>query len=136
MKNKRLFVSIVALLCMAALLCACSIQLPFGKKPAQGELVEKHTYTVQVVHSDGTMLEKEITTRQKYLAHALFDEGILVEEEALTTGMYLIVDGEEASWEKDQAYWGFFVNGEYAIEGMNTTQTVAGAVYRLEYTVG
>ena len=136
MKNKKVFVSIVALLCMAALLCACSIQLPFGGKTARGEQVDKHTYTVQVVHSDGTVLEKEITTRQKYLAHALFDEGILVEEDALTTGMYTVVDGEEASWEKDQAYWGFYVNGEYAMEGMNTTETEDGAVYRLEYTLG
>lgn len=130
MKNKRLIVSIVALVCLLSLLlCAC------GNKAPVADGAEK-TFTLQVVHADGTVMEKEITTTQQFLAHALFDEKILVEEEALTTGMYLIVDGEEASWEKDKAYWGFYVNGEYAIEGMNTTEIEAGAVYKLEYTLG
>lgn len=130
MKNKRLIVSIVALVCLLSLLlCAC------GNKAPVADGTEK-TFTIQVVHADGTVMEKEITTTQQFLAHALFDEKILVEEEALTTGMYLIVDGEEASWEKDKAYWGFYVNGEYAIEGMNTTEIEAGAVYKLEYTLG
>ena len=130
MKNKRLIVSIVALVCLLSLLlCAC------GNKAPAADGTEK-TFTIQVVHADGTVMEKEITTTQQFLAHALFDEKILVEEEALTTGMYLIVDGEEASWEKDKAYWGFYVNGEYAIEGMTTTEIEAGAVYKLEYTLG
>ena len=133
MKTKKLFVSIVAVLCLLSLLLtACS----FGKKPSVGKLGEKRTYTVQVVHSDGAILEKSITTRQVYLAHALFDEGILTQEEGLTSGIYTIVDGEEASWEENGAYWWFYINGQDAFEGMNTTETVDGAVYRLEYTVG
>lgn len=133
MKTRKLFVSIVALVCLAALLCACSVKLPFGNEAATGE---KKTFTLQIVHADGTTKEQEITTRQVYLANALFDEKILTEEDALQTGMYTIVDGEEASWEKDQAYWGFYVNGDYAVEGMNTTEIEDGAVYKLEYTRG
>lgn len=133
MRTRKLFVSIVALVCLAALLCACSVKLPFGNEAATGE---KKTFTLQIVHADGTTKEQEITTRQVYLANALFDEKILTEEDALQTGMYTIVDGEEASWEKDQAYWGFYVNGDYAVEGMNTTEIEDGAVYKLEYTRG
>ena len=133
MKTRKLFVSIVALVCLAALLCACSVKLPFGNEAATGE---KKTFTLQIVHADGTTKEQEITTRQVYLANTLFDEKILTEEDALQTGMYTIVDGEEASWEKDQAYWGFYVNGDYAVEGMNTTEIEDGAVYKLEYTRG
>lgn len=133
MKIKKILLAVVALVCVAALLCACSLKLPFGNKAATGE---KKTFTIQVVHADGTSWEKEITTRQVYLANALFDEGILTEEDALKTGMYTIVDGEEASWEKDQAYWGLYVNGGYAVEGMNTTEIEEGAVYKLEYTRG
>ena len=134
MKNKKTFVSIVALVCLVSLLlCGCSVKLPFGNKPSTGD---EKTFTLQIVHSDGTTVEKKITTTQNYLANALFDEKILVEEDALNTGMYTIVDGEEASWEKDQAYWGFYVNGGYAVEGMNTTEIQDGAVYKLEYTRG
>ncbi len=133
MKIKKILAAVVALVCVVGMLCACSVKLPFGNEAATGE---KKTFTLQVVHADGSTMEKEITTRQVYLANALFDEEILTEEDALQTGMYTIVDGEEASWEKDQAYWGFYVNGEYAIEGMNTTQIEDGAVYKLEYTRG
>lgn len=130
MKTKKLLISVVALVCMMALLmCAC------GKKDPVADGVEK-TFTVQVVHADGTIMEKEITTKQTYLANALFDAGILTEEEGLKTGMYTVVDGEEASWDKDQAYWGFYVNDGYAVEGMNTTVIEDGAVYKLEYTCG
>ena len=128
MKNK-LFVSVVALLCIIAMLCACG-----AKAPAVSD--EEKTFTLQVVHADGTVLEKTITTKQTYLANALFDEGLLTEKDALETGMYTIVDGEEASWAKDQAYWGFYVDGQYAVEGMNTTEIKDGAVYKLEYTIG
>ena len=133
MKIKKILAAVVALVCVVGMLCACSVKLPFGNEAATGE---KKTFTLQVVHADGSTLEKEITTQQVYLANALFDEKILTEEDALQTGMYTIVDGEEASWEKDQAYWGFYVNGQYAIEGMNTTQIEDGAVYKLEYTRG
>lgn len=129
MKLKKIFAAVVALVCVAALLCACGQKQP----AATGE---EKTFTLQIVHSDGTTLEKEITTEQTYLANALFDEEILTEQDALQTGMYTIVDGEEASWEKDQAYWGFYVNGDYAVEGMNTTKIQDGAVYKLEYTGG
>ena len=129
MKIKKIFAAVVALVCVAALLCACA-----PKKPAATG--EEKTFTLQIVHADGTTVEKKITTTQTYLANALFDEGILTEEAALQTGMYTIVDGEEASWEKDQAYWGFYVNGSYAVEGMNTTEIQQDAVYKLEYTSG
>jgi hypothetical protein len=57
-----------------------------------------------------------------------------VEEEALTTGMYLIVDGEEASWEKDNAYWGFFVNGEYCNYGISEQPVHDGDAFTIAYT--
>ena len=134
MKNKKTFVSIVALVCLVSLLlCGCSVKLPFGNKPSTGD---EKTFTLQIVHSDGISTEQEITTTQNYLANALFDEKILVEEDALNTGMYTIVDGEEASWEKDQAYWGFFVNGDFAVAGLNDTPIEDGAIYKLEYSIG
>ena len=129
MKIKKILAAVVALVCVAALLCACA-----PKEPAATG--QEKTFTLQIVHADGTTVEKEITTEQTYLANALFDEKILTEEDALKTGMYTIVDGEEASWAKDQAYWGFYVDGQYAVEGMNTTEIKDGAVYKLEYTIG
>ena len=68
MKNKKTFVSIIALMCLVSLLlCGCSVKLPFGNKPSTGE---EKTFTLQIVHGDGTSVEKKITTTQNYLANA------------------------------------------------------------------
>lgn len=128
MKLKKIFAAVVALVCVAALLCAC------GQKQ-DAPTGEEKTFTLQIVHADGTVVEKEITTTQTYLADALIDEELLNKEEQ-PSGMFTVVDGEEASWDKDQAYWGFYVNGDYAIAGMNDTEIEQGAVYKLEYTLG
>ena len=75
MKNKRLFVSIVAVVCLLSLvLCAC------GNKAPAADGTEK-TFTIQVVHADGTVMEREVTTTQQFLANALFDEALLEEED-------------------------------------------------------
>lgn len=128
MKLKKILAAVVALMCVAALLCACA-----PKEPAATG--EEKTFTLQIVHADGSAVEKEITTTQTYLADALIDEGLLNKEEQ-PSDMFTVVDGEEASWDKDQAYWGFYVNGDYAVAGMNDTEIEQGAVYKLEYTLG
>ena len=45
------------------------------------------------------------------------------------------VNGETADYSVDQSYWSFIINGEYAMEGMNTTPITDGGQYKLEYTV-
>ena len=47
----------------------------------------------------------------------------------------MTVDGETANWDPDQAYWGIYINGEYATAGLNDIAIEEGAVYKLEYTV-
>ena len=56
MKNKKLFVSIVALICMMSLfLTACSVNLPFGKK-AVGEAIGMAECAVLAVCDTGFAL--------------------------------------------------------------------------------
>jgi hypothetical protein len=40
-----------------------------------------------------------------------------------------IVNGISADYEKDKAYWAFYVNGEYASTGVMDTKIVAGDTY-------
>jgi hypothetical protein len=130
MKNKKLVIAVIAFAAIVAVLAG----VYFGTR--QDPNAGKKAYTITVVHSDGSEKVFEGYSEAEYLGTVLVESGA-VEDNQDQYGLYILVaDGEEASWEKDQAYWGFFVNGEYAIEGMNTTETVAGAVYRLEYTIG
>ena len=91
-------------------------------------------FTVEVVHSDGTVKTFEYGTNEDYLGDVLVAEGLIVESDS--PGLYNTVDGEDAIWSVNQSYWSFIINGEIAMEGMNTTLIEDGAVYRLEYTLG
>jgi hypothetical protein len=91
------------------------------------------TFTLTVVHGNGESKEFTITSSKEFLAEALLDENLIVESDS--PGMYTTVDGETADYSVDQSYWGFYIDGEYAMEGMNTTPIVDGGNYKLEYTV-
>jgi len=127
--NKKIIIALIAVVAVLGLM----LGLYFGTRQEQVE--GQKSFTIKVVHSDGTELEKTVKTTQTYLAHALIDEKILTDE-GLDDGMYLTVDSETASWEKNQSYWGFYVGEDYAVEGMNTTVIQDGAVYKLVYTIG
>ncbi len=88
--------------------------------------------TITVVHSDGT--EKVITCRTdaRNLDEVLLAEG-LIPEGNIVDGMFTIVDGEEASWEADQAYWAVYVGEEYASFGICELTVEDGASYKLVY---
>lgn len=129
MKNKKLVIAIVAVVVIIALMAG----IYFLTRP-QASTDEK-TFTLTVVHADGTENVQTITSSEEFLAPALIAEGI-INDEGIETGMYYTVDGETASWEENQSYWAFYVGGDYATEGMNTTAIADGAEYTLEYTIG
>ena len=49
-------------------------------------------------------------------------------------GMVLKVNGERADYNKDGAYWGFFVNGDYAQCGIAEQPVEDGDAFKIEYT--
>lgn len=91
--------------------------------------------TVEIVHADGS--EKKFTytaDAAKTLDQILVDEG-LIPQGNIQDGMFTIVDGEEAIYERDKAYWAFYINGDYATVGICDAKIEDGAVYRLVYTL-
>ena len=128
MKNKKTIIALIAAILAVALLAG--IYLAARPQATEGE----KTFTLTVVHSEGSK-DFTITTQEEFLAHALIAEGIITDE-GIETGMYLTVDGEVASWEKDQAYWAIYIGEDYATVGMNDLPIEDGAVYKLEYTIG
>ena len=127
MNNKKLILAAVAFVAVIALF----VGVYFVTRP--GTEAGTKTFPLTVVHSDGTSKNFTITSEKEFLAEALLDENLIVESDS--PGMYTTVDGETADYSVDQSYWGFYIGGEYAMEGMNTTPIVDGAEYKLEYTV-
>ena len=85
-----------------------------------------------------TLEEKSITftilTDKEILGDALTDNA-LVEGEQGAYGLYIKkVNGITADYDTDGAYWGFFIDGEYAATGVDSTTITDGAVYELSYT--
>ena len=127
MNNKKMMIAAVALIVVVALFAGIWV----ASRP---EIFagEKH-FTLTVVHKNGTEKIFELTSSEEFLGAALVAEGIIVESDS--PGMYNTVDGETTDYSKDQSYWGFFIDGAYAMEGMNTTPITEGGQYKLVYTI-
>ena len=142
MKNKKLIVVVLAFVALVGLLAG----LWFGMqgKPeapvsttgtdASGNTVSGISFTVTVVHADGSEKEFSYTTDAEKLGAFLEEQG-LIESEGADDGMFHTVDGEKADWNENQSYWAFYLGQEYAMTGIYDT-AIESADYRLVYTIG
>ncbi len=124
--NKKTVIALIALVAVIGLMAG----IWFGTR-AIAEAGMK-TFTLTVVHSDGSEKVFTIKSDREFLAEALLDEKLIVESDS--PGLYITVDGETADYNVDQSYWSFLIGEEYAMEGMNTTAITDGGVYKLVYT--
>ena len=82
-----------------------------------------------VVDKDGNETKFEIHTDKTVVGEALMELG-LIEGDAGAYGLYVKkVNGITADYNVDKTYWAFYVNGEYAVSGVDTTNIVAGESY-------
>ncbi len=89
----------------------------------------KTTFGFSVVDKDGTETCFEVHTDKEIVGEALMDCG-LIEGEAGPYGLYVkAVNGIIADYDVDQTYWAFYVNGEYATSGVDTTVITEGETY-------
>ncbi len=92
------------------------------------------SFTVEVTHADQTTKEFTYTSDADMLGEVLMEEGLVVGEMGEYGLMISEVDGEQAIYEVDNAYWSLLINGEYAQTGVDSTPIEDGAVYSLVYT--
>ena len=85
---------------------------------------------------EGKETSFDITTQKATVGEALLDQG-LIEGEDGEYGLYVTtVNGVSADWDKDQTYWAFYIDGEYAMTGVDATEVTAGATYSMVLTKG
>ena len=130
MKNKKMVIAAVALVLVIALMGG--LFLMTRPETAEGN----KSFTVTVVHKDGSEKVFEYKSNEEFLGPVLLAEG-LVEGEMSTYGLMIhSVDGEIADWNVDQGYWALFIGEEYATTGADTTPVKDGDVFKLVYTIG
>ena len=89
----------------------------------------ENQFTFKVVDGEGNETVFTVNTDKTIVGEALLDLG-LIEGEDGDYGLYVKkVNGILADYEVDQTYWAFYVNGEYAMTGVDTTEIENGAEY-------
>lgn len=136
--KKFISASISLTLALTLILCLAAC----GKSAPAEELWKNATYTEDTTLGNGSKTatvefevgEKKITftikTDKEMLGDALNEHSLLEGKD----GLYSKVNGITADWNVDMSYWGFYINGEYAMTGLDDTPIDETARYSLVYT--
>ena len=131
-KNFRSVLSLVLVAAMVLMFAGCG-QKDVGETPDttvnQQDVVEK-SFTFEVTELDGTKKEFQVKyTTEKNVGEALVNQKLISGEEGQYGLMVDTVDGQKYDYNEDGAYWAFYVNGEYAMIGVDTTPIKDGEIY-------
>ncbi len=131
---KKLFAILLAL----ALVLSMAACAPVADK--QDETTDGNTgkelasFTVVVVHGDGTEKTFTYETSEQFVGPVLQKEGLIQGNDGQFGLEITHVDGEQAIYDTDKAYWAVYEGDEYAMQGIDTTPVVDGQTYKLVYT--
>ena len=133
---KKLIAFLICLSLVLALAgCVTAKPLQEDQLPGTTEAATAKTFTVTVVHADGSEKKFDYETTDKVLGDYLESQG-LIESEGADDGMFHTVNGEKADWNENQSYWSFYIGEEYAMTGIYATDITDGSSYKLVYTIG
>ena len=138
MKKVISILALVLVLVMAIGLCACGNGGGGETKtdaPSQAQTEVKvlgegqTTFMFNVIDADGNETAFEIHTDKTTVGEALVElELIAGTQEAY--GLYVkTVNGVTVDYDTDGKYWAFYINGEYASTGVDSTEIAEGATY-------
>lgn len=133
--------SLILVLALSLCLVACTTVDKTG-------VWENATYTSDKAFGDGAKTltvevkaeEQTVTftihTDKDTVGAALLEHELIDGEEG-EYGLYIkSVNGITADYDVDGAYWAFYIDGDYAMTGVDTTEITEGATYQLVYTKG
>ena len=138
-KTVSLLTVITVMLLAVAMLVSC------GGKDPDPTIWDNATYKEDTTLGEGektitvevAVLENLVTftinTNASTVGAALIENDLISGDED-QYGIYVkVVNGITADYDVDQSYWAFYINGEYAMTGVDMTEIEEGKIYRLEY---
>ena len=87
------------------------------------------TFTFEVVEKDGSKKSFEISTDAKTVGEALLANGLIEGDYDQYGLMVHTVNGQKYEYNADKMYWAFYINGDYAMTGVDSTEIDETAVY-------
>ena len=151
MKNIKLkltrMLSVMLIVAMAFVVTSCGSEekQPEGNTDSQvieevavlkegDEVGEGETQFKLVIANGEDVINVTVNTDEKILADALVANNIVSGTEGEYGLMVDTVNGVKVDYDKDGAYWAFYIDGEFAQTGVSSTEIVAGAEYKFEVT--
>lgn len=146
MANKKHFQKLLSILVCLVLTAAIALtgtgcqnaNIPNDETPDTQASADVQTvsFTLTVIDADGNEESFVIDTTEETVGAALLQKGLIEGEEG-QYGLYVkTVNGLTADYDKDGTYWAFYINGEYASTGVDSTQIKAGETYTLKVEKG
>lgn len=86
-------------------------------------------FYVTVTDKDDNETKFEIHTDEEMVGAALLEHGLIAGEESAYGLFIKEVNGITADYDVDGTYWAFYIDGEYAMSGADTTPVTAGSTY-------
>ena len=136
-KLLSLFLCVVLIAAMALTAAGCSdknaqtgstVTFRNGAELGKGEKV----FTLTVIDKDGNETTCEIHTDKATVGEALLEQKLIAGEES-AYGLYVkTVCGITADYDVDGTYWAFYIDGSYAMSGVDATDIVEGSTYTLK----
>ena len=139
-KHLSLILSIVLIAAMALFTTGCENKDKEDKKTSSTqqstdtntvkELGEGETsFSFTVIDDEGNETSFKINTDKSTVGEALLENELIAGEEG-DYGLYVkTVNGITADYDKDQTYWAFYINGEYATSGVDQTKINESDIY-------
>lgn len=137
-KALSLLVCIVLIAAMALVSSGCkdkNTNLISSEPTAQSQTVVKELgegktkFDFEVTDKDGNTEKFVISTDKTIVGDALLELN-LIEGDESEYGLYVKkVNGIVADYDVDKTYWAFYINGEMAPTGVDSTEITAGVTY-------
>lgn len=146
-KMLSLLLCIALIAALALFATGCNDTNQPGENPQTTQATEETTaaivkgegntvFTFIAVDKEGKETRFEIHTDETVVGKALSQLGLIAGEEG-PYGLYMnTVNGQTLDWDKDGMYWSFYVNGEYALKGVDQTEIDPAATYMIKAEKG
>ncbi len=140
--KKQIALTLILVL-VTCIICSCNIGGVGngGSSGGEGSLWDSATYSESSsvgngaktfslsIEAEGKAVTLTVNTNEEILGTALYSLGIINDPTFFDTA-----NGITADWNKDNAYWAFYIGDTMASVGVGDVSTEEGAVYKFVYT--
>jgi hypothetical protein len=107
-------------------------ELPPGAVTLMGE--GERTFLLHITNDEGNTSAWQVSTAESKVGAALLELGFIAGEETRYGLMVTTVHGITTDFAADGSWWGFYINGEFAMVGVDEAYIAEGATYAFVFT--